>query len=107
MTAQVSSRLGFEAAKLSFGLRTAIAACLALAIAWQLGLEHPQWSAMTVWAASQPLRGHLLEKSAARLGGTIIGALFGMALMIVSHGQPAVLLNSPKMHPDQADSGQR
>jgi uncharacterized membrane protein YccC len=92
MMVRTSARLGFETSKLPFGLRTAIAACLAVAVAWQIGLEHPQWSGMTVWAASQPLRGHLLEKSAARLAGTIVGALFGMGLMIVSHGQPAILV---------------
>lgn len=89
---QILSRLGFEAVKFPFALRTAIAACVALVCAWIIGLEHPQWSAMTVWAASQPLRGHLLEKSVARLAGTLIGALFGMALMVVSHGQPAVVV---------------
>ncbi|MBV9629877.1 MAG: FUSC family protein [Xanthobacteraceae bacterium] len=86
------SSLGFEAAKLPFAFRTAVAACLALVWAWSIGLEHPQWSAMTVWAASQPLRGHLLEKSAARLAGTVIGALFGIALMVISHGQPTVVV---------------
>lgn len=86
------SRLGFDTAKLPFALRTACAACVALVCAWAIGLEHPQWSAMTVWAASQPLRGHLLEKSAARLAGTIIGALFGMALMVLSHGQTAIVV---------------
>jgi uncharacterized membrane protein YccC len=89
---RIFSRLGFETSKLPFALRTAIAACIALICAWMIGLEHPQWSAMTVWAASQPLRGHLLEKSAARLAGTIIGALFGMALMVVSHGLPAAVV---------------
>ncbi|MGJ5099487.1 FUSC family protein [Bradyrhizobium sp. HKCCYLRH2057] len=88
----IMPRLGFDGPKLAFGFRTAIAACLALAAAWLAGLEHPQWSAMTVWAASQPLRGHLLEKSAARFGGTVIGALFGMILMRVSQGDPIVLV---------------
>ncbi|MDR3468147.1 MAG: FUSC family protein [Xanthobacteraceae bacterium] len=91
MTA-VLTRFGFDPMKLPFAMRTAIAACLALVVAWLVGLEHPQWSAMTVWTASQPLRGHLLEKSAARVCGTIIGALFGVVLMIASHGQLVVLV---------------
>ena len=56
-----SSRWGFESARLRQHLRTAFAACLAVFVAWVLGLEHPQWAGMTVWAASQPLRGQLLE----------------------------------------------
>ncbi|WP_316228954.1 FUSC family protein [Bradyrhizobium sp. SZCCHNR1070] len=92
MTIQALARLGFEPPKLAFALRTAIAASLGLLLAWQLGLEHPQWSAMTVWAASQPLRGHLLEKSAARFAGTIVGALFGMGLVLMSRGEPWVLV---------------
>ncbi|PRB82248.1 FUSC family protein [Pseudomonas sp. MYb185] len=35
----------------------ALASCLAMALAWSIGLEHPQWSAMTAWAVSQPVRG--------------------------------------------------
>ncbi|MGY3454525.1 FUSC family protein [Bradyrhizobium sp. USDA 4353] len=92
MNAPTASRLGFDGAKLAFGFRTAIAACLALMLAWLAGLEHPQWAGMTVWAASQPLRGHLLEKSAARLAGTIIGVLFGLALMRVARGDPMILV---------------
>ena len=92
MNAPPASRFGFEWPRLAFGFRTALAACLALLLAWLAGLEHPQWSGMTVWAASQPLRGHLLEKSAARLAGTIIGVLFGLALMRVSHGDAMVLV---------------
>ncbi|MGJ5179303.1 FUSC family protein [Bradyrhizobium oligotrophicum] len=92
MITSIVQRFGFAGPKLAFGFRTAIAACLALLAAWLAGLEHPQWSAMTVWAASQPLRGHLLEKSAARFGGTVTGALFGMGLMHVSRGDPIVLV---------------
>ena len=54
---------GFDNARLDFGLRTAIAACLAMLVAWSLGLEHPQWAAMTVWAASQPSRGLLIRNN--------------------------------------------
>ncbi|MFM2279081.1 MAG: hypothetical protein RLZZ444_1312 [Pseudomonadota bacterium] len=80
----VLSACGFETSRLPFAFRTAFAACLALLFALLLGLEHPQWSAMTVWAVSQPLRGHLLEKSLARLLGTVIGAVFGLALMLIA-----------------------
>jgi uncharacterized membrane protein YccC len=55
--------------------RTAIAACLALVLARLIGLEYPQWSAMTIWASSQPLRGQLLERSFFRMAGTVVARL--------------------------------
>ena len=67
-------------------LRTAFAACLAVLAAWALGLEHPQWAGMTVWAASQPLRGQLLEKSFFRITGTIIGTAAGVVLVLIANG---------------------
>lgn len=86
MPSTLLDRLGFNPARLNFTLRTAFAACCALLIAWLLRLEHPQWSAMTVWAASQPIRGHLLEKSFFRALGTVIGALFSIGLLIATDG---------------------
>ena len=81
---QPLAKLGFDYIRFRFGLRTALAACLSLIIAWALGLEHPQWAAMTVWAVSQPTRGLLLEKGAYRALGTLIGTLFGMILVALS-----------------------
>ena len=78
------SRLGFDPERLSYGLRTAAGAALALVLGWLVGLEHPQWAGMTVWAASQPVRAHLVEKSLFRGAGTLIGALFGVLLTAVS-----------------------
>lgn len=86
------SRLGFDAPRLQFSARTALAACVALFVAWLLRLEHPQWSAMTVWAASQPTRGQLLEKSFFRILGTIGGAVVGVLLVTQSVGHPAALV---------------
>src|SRR5690554_7259116 len=71
------ARRGFDVARMGFGLRTALASCLALVVAWLMGLEHPQWAAMTVWAVSQPVRGMLLEKSLFRALGTLLGTLCG------------------------------
>lgn len=78
------TRLGFDVPRFSFGLRTALASCLALLLAWLMGLEHPQWSAMTVWAVSQPVRGMLVEKSLFRALGTLVGTLFGVLLVLVA-----------------------
>ena len=77
---------GFDTTKLPHNLRTALAAFLAVLIAWALGLQHPQWAGMTVWAAAQPLRGQMLEKSLFRITGTMIGTVAGVALVLVAHG---------------------
>ncbi|OXR49734.1 FUSC family protein [Pusillimonas sp. T2] len=86
------ARWGFDLSRLGFYLRTAVACCLAVFIAWMLGLEHPQWSGMTVWVASQSTRGHLIEKGLFRVAGTIIGALVGMALVALANGQVLILV---------------
>lgn len=86
MTAAASlSRLGFVTARLRIAWPSAFGACLALALAAELGLEHPQWSAMTVWAAYQPSRGQLLEKGFFRLAGTVSGVLAGVFLVLFVH----------------------
>ena len=72
-----AARHGFNGTALRQHLRTACAVCLAVAAAWLLGLQHPQWAGMTVWAASQPLRGQMLEKSLFRVTGTVVGAAVG------------------------------
>jgi len=84
--------LGFDIPRLRYGFRTAVAACLALVVAWALNLEHPQWAAMTVWAASQPVRGMLIEKSLFRAAGTAIGVVAGLLLMLVANGNATTLV---------------
>lgn len=92
MNAEILSRWGFDAPRLAFAGRTAGAACAAFALAWLIGLEHPQWSGMTVWAASQPTRGELLEKSFFRMAGTISGAFVGVGLVTASTVHPMLLV---------------
>lgn len=77
---------GFDSPRLRQHLRTAFAACLAVFAAWALGLQHPQWAGMTVWAASQPLRGQMLEKSFFRITGTVIGIAGGVGLVLLAQG---------------------
>jgi uncharacterized membrane protein YccC len=86
------TNLGFDMARTAYAVRTALAACFAFTFAWYIGLEHPQWAAMTVWATSQPTRGHLLEKSFFRLLGTIAGTIVGVALVHYLTPQPMVLV---------------
>ncbi|MBP1849029.1 FUSC family protein [Rhizobium halophytocola] len=88
----VLGRLGFDVPRLRFALRTALAASIALLVAWLLGLDHPQWAAMTVWAASQPTRGQLLEKGLFRALGTLIGVAAGIGLVVLADGAPMPLV---------------
>lgn len=83
--------LGFDWERLSFALRCALGSCAALLLAWLAGLEHPQWAAMTVWAASQPARGMLLEKSLFRFAGTVVGTGVGV-LFVLAAGDHTLLL---------------
>jgi uncharacterized membrane protein YccC len=92
ISASVWSRFGFDLPRLRFAFRTAIAASIAFLLAWRLGLDHPQWSAMTVWAASQPTRGQLLEKGVFRAVGTAIGVAVGVGLLISAGGERLVLV---------------
>lgn len=93
MTKQANlARLGFDTARLPFLARTGFTVALAVIVAWLMGLEHPQWAGMTVWAASLPTRGELLAKAGARLGGTILGALVGVLIVYLSQGQIAWLV---------------
>lgn len=91
LTARVA-RLGFDRARFGFALRTGLAVCLAIGVAWALGLEHPQWAGMTVWAASLPTRGQLLAKSGSRLVGTLLGSLVGVAIVTAAAGQIPTLV---------------
>jgi len=76
-----------------FALRTTTAALCAFAVAWSLGIHHPWWAAMTVWLVAQPTRGLLLERSLARLAGTVSGALVGaLILSLLAQDRLAALL---------------
>jgi uncharacterized membrane protein YccC len=86
------TRMGFEPSRISFALWTSIAAAIALVAAWMSGLEHPQWSAMTVFAASQPVKSLLIEKSWFRALGTVVGAAMGVVLVIISGGEPVAVV---------------
>jgi len=78
----------FDNKLFAYALRTAFASAVALLCGWWLGLEHPQWAAMSVWAATIPLqkRGMLLEKGLFRLLGTIVGSAVGVLILYISGG---------------------
>ena len=85
-------RAGFDRKRLTFAFKTATVAFIALVVAQALGLEHPQWSAMTVWATAQPMREHLLEKGVWRFLGTVSGIIVGVALIFAGQWQPWALV---------------
>lgn len=91
-TLPLLQRYGFEPARMRFALRTALACCAAVMLAWLMGLEHPQWSGMSVWAASQPLRGQLLEKSFFRFAGTVSGTIVGVILISALQVHPLLMI---------------
>ncbi|MBQ0131815.1 MAG: FUSC family protein [Comamonas sp.] len=88
---RAAAAMGFHVPVLAFALRTALAAFVALAVAQALGLEHPHWAAMSVWASSQPLREHLLSRSIYRFGGSVVGVIYAVALVLVAQDSLWVL----------------
>ncbi|AEF22022.1 FUSC family protein [Pseudomonas fulva] len=79
-------------APLLFSLHSTAAALLALALANAAGIHHPWWAAMTVWLVAQPTRGLFIERSIARLTGSLVGALVGGVLLYFFFGWPNLLL---------------
>ncbi len=84
----LSAIIDIDPAQLRSTARTAIASCLALGIGTIIGLDHPQWAAMTVWITALPTRGQRLERSLARVAGTVAGALAGVGLMVLAGNDP-------------------
>jgi len=64
-----------------FALRTALAGITALAIAYYLEMQDPQWAILTVYLLAQPTAGAALAKSAYRIVGTLTGATVGLAIL--------------------------
>ncbi|WP_018979674.1 FUSC family protein [Saccharibacter floricola] len=71
-----------------FALRTTLAACLALGLAFLMELDSPAWAAMTVWSVAQLTRGESLSKARWRIIGTLIGACAALVFMGISPQAP-------------------
>ncbi|MEG0413565.1 MAG: FUSC family protein, partial [Comamonas sp.] len=56
-----------------------------------MGLEHPHWAAMSAWAASQPMREHLLSRGLYRFGGSVVGVVYAVALVLLAQDSLWVL----------------
>ncbi|OTG67178.1 FUSC family protein [Acinetobacter silvestris] len=74
--------LAFRPSKLDliFATKTFIAAMLALYIAFALDLAYPMWAMGTVFVIANPYVGMTSSKSIYRLLGTIVGAIFAVAV---------------------------
>ena len=72
--------------------RTAIAALLALWLAFVFQLDTPYSAMTTVLIVSSPVQGMILAKSVYRLGGTLLGGVAGVTLMALFAQAPALFL---------------
>jgi uncharacterized membrane protein YccC len=61
-----------------FAFKLAGSAVLALALAYLLELDQPQWAVVTACLASQPLAGAGVAKGLYRLAGSAVGGIFGL-----------------------------
>jgi uncharacterized membrane protein YccC len=69
-----------------------VAGLVALALAYALKLENPQWAMMTVYIVAQPVAGMALSKGFFRLVGTVVGALAALLLVRIGGGNAAAFL---------------
>ena len=67
------------AGDITFALRTTLAGLAALYTAMWLQIDTPRWAIWTVFIVSPPVRGNALRKTVARLVGTFIGCIAGVA----------------------------
>src|SRR6478736_6350496 len=75
-----------------YAFQLTIASLLAMVVADAFRITNPWWAAMAVWMVSQPIRGLLLERSAAQLIGTCIGTTVGAGMMHIFTQQVPLLL---------------
>lgn len=77
-----------------FALRTGAAAVAALAIAYWLEMQDPQWSILTVYLLAQQTAGGALSKGAYRVAGTIAGACAGLVILALYAQAPVPLVGA-------------
>lgn len=79
---------------LLFALRTCVAGVLALAIAFWMEMQDPQWAILTVFLLAQPTAGGAMAKSVYRAAGTIVGACAGLVILAFWAEAPVPLVGS-------------
>lgn len=77
-----------------FASRLALAAIAALAIAYWLELQEPQWAILTVYLLTQSSTGAALAKGFFRLLGTIFAAAYALAAVKLFSQDPLLLVGS-------------
>ncbi|MCM2394581.1 FUSC family protein [Rhizobium sp. S95] len=85
------TKCGFDLPKLTYSAWVALTAFLAMVVAWSLGLNHPQWAAITVFVTIQPSRGQIIEKNVYRFVGTLSGSVVGLLLLTIANGNSAII----------------
>jgi uncharacterized membrane protein YccC len=73
--------MAFTARDWIFAFKVALAALLALGIAFWIDLPRPYWAVVSVYTVSQPLSGATTSKAAYRLYGTVLGAIAAVVLV--------------------------
>ena len=81
--------LDLSRANLVFALRLVVSVLAATSIAFWLQVQDPQWAALTACLVLQPTAGAVVSKSAFRILGTIVGALFGLFALSLYAEAPA------------------
>jgi uncharacterized membrane protein YccC len=77
---QIPFLLWSERGPVLFGIRLWLSVCLALYVAFWLQLDNPFWAGTSAAIVCLPSRGASLRKAPYRMAGTIIGAIFAIAL---------------------------
>ncbi|WIG95375.1 FUSC family protein [Myxococcus sp. SDU36] len=72
-------------------LRLGVAAALATALVWALGLNHGYWVIITVTVVLQPYAGLTFQRSLQRIAGTLLGAALAAGLVALVR-EPAIIL---------------
>lgn len=81
-------RFGVPAAL--FSLKCLAAGMLALFVAFSIGLERPYWAFLTSYIVAQPMAGAVISKAVFRAIGTLVGAIFAVAIV-------PPLVNAPEL----------
>lgn len=75
------SHIDWRSARARLAVKTAIAASVALYIAWSLNIDNPQWAAISAIIIVQASNGATIAKGIQRIIGTIIGVSWAVILV--------------------------
>nr|WP_242494979.1 FUSC family protein [Salinicola tamaricis] len=71
-----------DAAAVKFAIKTTVAMMIALYLALWFNLDRPYWALISAaFLQIRPMSGMVIEKGICQIGGTLIGALVGIAIM--------------------------